>query len=279
MTKQRFIYYIPQVQAKSNSYAVPALEKGLRILEDLSCSERPLSLVELAGLQGRSRNEIYRMLACLEQEGYVRRDPETKHYVLSLKLFRLSHNHPPIDRLRTAVDRHLRELATALGESCHACVLDGGTLAVIAQRSGGERIRLFFDYGAEFDPLETCSGKLLLSRYTGEALRRRLEATSWNELSAPKQKATLAELAEINGQDLLQEPSQLRPGVTDLAVVVGHPEIVLATLAVSHLPGRPNAKTLANIEKALHQTARTLEADLGLSDLAAHPTIKPHIIK
>lgn len=252
-----------RMQAKNTSYAVPALEKGLRILEDLSASERPLSLVELAELQGRSRNEIYRMLACLEQQGYVRRDPETKHYALSLKLFRLSHNHPPVERLRAAVDRQLRELAAVLGESCHACVLDGGTLTVIAQRSGGERIRLFFDYGAEFDPLETCSGKLLLSRYRGEALRRRLEGTFWNELSAPRQKAVLAELADIRDRDLLREPSQLRPGVTDLAVVVGHPDVVLATLAVSHLPGRPKAKTLANIEQALRQTAGKLKADLG----------------
>jgi DNA-binding IclR family transcriptional regulator len=254
------------MQAKTTNYAVPALEKGLRILEDLSASERPLSLAELAELQGRNRNEIYRMLASLEQQGYVRRDPETKHYALSLKLFRLSHNHPPLERLRTAVDRHLRELAAGLGESCHACVLDGGALTVIAQRSGGERIRLFFDSGAEFDALEACSGKLLLSRYEGEALRRLLEATSWNGLSAAKQKSVLAELEGIRRRDLLREPSQLRPGVTDLAVVVGHPEVVLATLAISHLPGSPKAKTLAHIEKALRRTAQTLENELGIGD-------------
>jgi DNA-binding IclR family transcriptional regulator len=252
------------VQAKNASYAVPALEKGLRILEDLSASERPLSLAELAGLQGRSRNELYRMLTCLEQQGYVQRNPATKHYALSLKLFRLSHNHPPLERLRTVMDRHLRELAGTLSESCHACVLDGSTLTVIAQRSGGERISLFFDYGAEFDPLETCSGKLLLSRYTGEELRHRLESTLWHGLPADKREAVLTELENLRQHDLLREASQLRPGVTDLAVAVGQPDVVLATLAVSHLPGRPKAKSIAAIEKALRQTARTLETELGL---------------
>lgn len=255
---------IKGVQAKNASYAVPALEKGLRILEDLSASERPLSLAELAALQGRSRNELYRMLACLERQGYVQRNPETRHYALSLKLFRLSHNHPPLERLRSAVDRHLRELAAKLGESCHACVLDGSTLTVIAQRSGGERIRLFFDYGAAFDPLETCSGKLLLSRYEGEELHRRLEATLWGKLSAAKRSEVLSELEKLRPRDLFREASQLRPGVTDLAVAVGHPDVVLATLAVSHLPGRPQAKDITAIEKALRQTARTLETELGL---------------
>lgn len=252
------------MQAKNASYAVPALEKGLRILEDLSASERPLSLAELAALQGRSRNELYRMLACLEQQGYVQRNPETRHYALSLKLFRLSHNHPPLERLRAAVDRHLRELAATLGESCHACVLDGSILTVIAQRSGGERIRLFFDYGAEFDPLETCSGKLLLSRYAGDELRHRLEATLWQRLPAARRKAVLSELEALRQHDLLREASQLRPGVTDLAVAVGRPDVVLATLAVSHLPGRPKAKSIAAIEKALRQAAQTLETELGL---------------
>jgi DNA-binding IclR family transcriptional regulator len=264
LTKRRFMNQFFEVQEKTTNYAVPALEKGLRILEDLSASDRPLSLAELAELQGRSRNEIYRMLASLEQQAYVRRDPDTRLYSLSLKLFRLSHNHPPLERLRTAVEGHLRELAAALGESCHACVLDGGSLTVIAQRSGGERIRLFFDYGAEFDPLETCSGKLLLSRYSGIALRRLLEDTSWQGLSPAKQKTVLSELGDIRKRDILREPSQLRPGVTDLAVIVGHPQIILATLAISHLPGRPKAKTLHTIEKALRNTSRAIESELGI---------------
>lgn len=254
------------VQEKNASYAVPALEKGLRILEDLSRAGRALSLAELAELQGRGRNELYRMLNCLEREGYVWRDPETKLYWLSLKLFRLSHNQPPLERLREVADRELRVVAAELGESCHACALDGSVMTVIAQRSGGERIRLYFDYGAEFDPAETCSGKLLLSRYRGDALERRLSGGVGAKRSAKARRALEKELAGLSGADFLREPSGLRPGVEDFAVVFGRPGVALATLAVAHLPGRAAARAPERIEAALRAAAHRAETELGLGE-------------
>jgi len=261
-----FQIWIKRVQAKSSTYSVPALEKGLRILEDMSRRDQPMSLVQLAELQGRGRNELYRMLSCLEREGYVRRDPETKLYRLSLKLYRLSHNHPPLKRLREVAEWQLRLVAEELGESCHACVLDGGRLTVIAQRSGGERIRLYFDYGAEFDPVETCSGKLLLSRYRGEALDRRLSEglkTRRTEEVLRELKEQLAALWEV---DFLREPSRLRSGVEDFAVVFGRPEIALATFAVSHLKSSGTDREAGRIEASLRAAGRRAEAELGLTD-------------
>lgn len=252
------------MQDKNANYAVPALEKGLKVLQDLALSERALSLVELAELQGRSRNEVFRMVNFLEKAGYLLRDPESKHYSLSLKLFRLSHQHPPLERLRTVVERHLRQLTASIGESSHACVLDGNILTVIAQQSGKERIRLQFNYGAEFDPLETCSGKLLLSRYTGESLQRRLEAGRWKNLPAARRRAVIQVLEQARQGNFLMEESHLRPGVIDLAVVFGRPDLVMATVAVAHLPGRPRARSITLIERNLRRTVRRIEEDLGL---------------
>ena len=57
-----------QAEAK---YRAPALEKGLEILELLSTSQEPLTQTEIARALGRSKNEIFRMLATLVQHGYV----------------------------------------------------------------------------------------------------------------------------------------------------------------------------------------------------------------
>jgi len=260
-----------EVQSKKPDYSVPALEKGLRILETLSAVERPLSLAELAERQGRGRNEIYRMLNCLEREGYVERDPDSKRYGLSLKLYRLSHKHPPLERLRAVVDRRLRGVAGELGESCHACVLDGGGLSVIAQCSGGERIRLVFDPGAAFDPLETCSGKLLLARLSAEELERYLREGSGSGRSARELARMKAQLADLGGADFLREPSRLRPGVEDFSVVFGEPEVALATMAVTHLPGRATGPAPERIEAVLREAAREAARELGLNLPGAVP--------
>jgi DNA-binding IclR family transcriptional regulator len=58
----------------ATSYPVPALEKGLDLLEFLSAQGVPQSLADLARGLGRSASEIFRMLNCLERRGYIGRD-------------------------------------------------------------------------------------------------------------------------------------------------------------------------------------------------------------
>src|SRR5215472_10472639 len=53
------------------SYAAPALEKGLDILELLGRQRDGLTKSQLARSLDRSASEIFRMLVCLEQRGYV----------------------------------------------------------------------------------------------------------------------------------------------------------------------------------------------------------------
>ena len=56
------------------AYPVPALEKGLDLLEYVSGREAPETLGEIARGLGRSPGEIFRMLNCLERRGYLARE-------------------------------------------------------------------------------------------------------------------------------------------------------------------------------------------------------------
>ncbi|MDV7396180.1 helix-turn-helix domain-containing protein, partial [Arthrospira platensis SPKY1] len=113
------------------SYAVPALDKGLDILEALAQSDSALTLSALARQLGRGNTEIFRMLNRLEARGYVLRD-ESGGYRLSLKLFQLARVASPLNRLLELAAAPLRELAHKLGQSCHLGVIEGGDLVVIA---------------------------------------------------------------------------------------------------------------------------------------------------
>ena len=52
-------------------YAAPALEKGLDILELLASVSEALTHSEIARRLGRTINEVFRMLVCLEERGYI----------------------------------------------------------------------------------------------------------------------------------------------------------------------------------------------------------------
>ena len=83
----------------SAQYSAPALEKGLDIIELLSASENGLTQGEIARALNRSSNEIYRMLTTLVRRRYILRPKKNDRYVLSLRLFSLSHGYPPLSRL------------------------------------------------------------------------------------------------------------------------------------------------------------------------------------
>ena len=136
-------------EAKSK-YRVPALEKGLDILETLAHSQTPLSLTELARKQGRSSSELFRMLAVLESRGYINKGEASGNYALSLKLYELAHLHPPVMNLLEAAAQPMKNVTNVLRESCHLSVLRRGKLVVLKEVLSPARVRLSVPVGGRF---------------------------------------------------------------------------------------------------------------------------------
>ena len=167
--------------ARTPNYSVPALEKGLDILEALAAAVVPQSLAELAERLGRSSSALFRMLVCLERRSYVTRDPVSGKYELSLKLYALAHTHSLSDRLLRSARGPMQVLTEELRESCHLSVLEKGRLLVLTQQASPEPVRISVEPGAMFDPVKTASGRLLLSRLEPEEGRR--SSRGWGESS------------------------------------------------------------------------------------------------
>lgn len=219
------------MSAKSPSYSVPALEKGLDILEALAASPSPLSLAVLARDLNRGSAEIYRMLVCLERRSYLRRETVSGKYMPTLRLFELAHAHSPLQTLLDAVREPMRRVTDALGESCHLSVIERGKLLVIGREDSTESIRLSIEIGSRFDPKKTASGRLLLS----------------------------AELESVIARDETIE------GVDDAVVRIGSPKAAVhAALAVSWLRSRKGAKKPATVLAALKAAGKTIHQSLGI---------------
>jgi DNA-binding IclR family transcriptional regulator len=160
--------------AESRSYAAPALEKGLDILEILCRSERPLSQKDIAQHLGRSVGEIYRMLACLVDRNYVA-PVEDGCYSITTKMFELSHINPPTHRLLFEAMPIMQRLAGELDQSCHLTVYGQGKQVVLCKVDTPSGMGFAVRAGAELDVLISASGRVLLAFQDEETRKLRIE--------------------------------------------------------------------------------------------------------
>ena len=196
-----------------------------------------MSQAEIANGIKKSPNEIYRMLVCLEERGYLMREEHSSKYMLSLKMYTLSHRHSPVDEIRHASLYPMQELALQLKQSCHLGVLYNDQLLVIYQAKSPSPIALSIEEGSLFPLLLTASGRTLLAFLPEDERRSVLNRVDlYKSYQAHQQAAFTSALQMIREQGGYVGPSDLTKGVTDIVRPIGNLETgVFGTLTVSLL--------------------------------------------
>jgi DNA-binding IclR family transcriptional regulator len=247
------------------NYHVPALEKGLDILECLAAQGVPLTQAQVARALGRRPSELFRMLTVLERRGYIQRDSLSGAYRLTLRLYELGHAHSPYDGLLRAAERPMQALTEEVRQSCHLSVIHRGQLFVIAEEQSPTRTRLSIEVGSSIALLHAASGRLLLAHL--DPLRREktlAQDTGFPRLPAEEQAALLDQLALIRSRGYETARSETIEGISDVAVLVGTAESrIQAALTIAAL-ARDHEAFVAEALPALRRSAETIAREAGL---------------
>jgi DNA-binding IclR family transcriptional regulator len=264
--KQETMRKAPSSKNDKPSYFVPALEKGLDVLEALSLAPGPQTLTELARTLHRSSAVIFRIIDALEKRAYIARDPASGAYHLTLKLFELAHTHSPVDQLQKASVFPMRALAHRIHESCHLSILAHGKLIPVVEELSPDRVRLSVEVGSQVNPIPFVSGRLLIAFLNPDAQGEFLSADAdYKSMSRAKREMLRAELKAIRNKGYAGLASVSRLGM-DLAVIVGNPELgVAASLAVPFLAGGRNHGREMKSLPALQECAAEITRTLGLA--------------
>ncbi len=248
------------------NYYAPALDKGLDILEFLSAQSVPQSQAEIAIGTNRTSNEIYRMLICLEDRGYINKEPISGKYQLTLRLFQLAHHHSPIDSLVKASHVHLEQLAQTIKQSCHLSIAHQNQLLIVSQAKSMTPISLSVEVGGIFPITKTISGKIILSHKNEMELKQILKSSDdYTAMSANDKKAFLSELKDFKKLDCVVSKSALTEGVTDFAApVFDIHNNVIAVLDVSTLTSQMRKFVSHDIiTKEIANTVKKISCSLG----------------
>jgi DNA-binding IclR family transcriptional regulator len=247
---------------EKNSYATPALEKGLDVIELLAHQPGGLTKSEISRELKRTVSEIFRMLLCLERRGYIAQ-VESERYALTLKLFRLVQEHPPTERLITEALPVMHHLAHETQQSCHMGIIEGAQVTILAQVNPSTSIGFYVKLGSSVELMEATTGYVILAHQDEEHRARTL--AEWKRLTRDDLPADLhAHLARVKRQGFESRPSYKVRGVTNISYpIFDERGSAIGALTVPYIQLIDAVANASQVSAALKKASREITAAIG----------------
>lgn len=134
------------------------VDKALELLSNFTQSRAEIGLSELARLAGVDKATVHRLLQTLAKHGFVEQHAQSKLYRLGAGTLRLARNREASFPTATLVMDELRILTATTGETSHASLIAGGSLATIGLVKGPKAIHVTLDEGESLPFHATASG-------------------------------------------------------------------------------------------------------------------------
>lgn len=115
----------------ADNSSVQSVERTFDIIENLSSAPQGLTLLELSSDVGLPKSTVHRLLSTLTGRGYITQDPESKKYLLTLKLFEISSRSLAGFDILSAARPYLQHLSRITNEAVHLVVREGHEVVYI----------------------------------------------------------------------------------------------------------------------------------------------------
>lgn len=253
-----------KIKAKPKSrYTTPALEKGLDILELFAATSAELTKSEVARRLGRTVSEVFRMLVCLEQRGYITQSNDGERFRLTLKLFKLAQEHPPQERLIAEALPVMHGITHALNQSCHMGVLDGGQVVILTQVNAPTNSGWYVKAGSTVDLMQASTGHVILAHQRPEICNRAVE--EWQRDTGGKVPSDLdAHLANIRKQGFEERASYQVQGVINVSYpILDDRGYAIAALTVPFFKRTGDRITTDDTRAQLSEGVRQISEAIG----------------
>lgn len=247
---------------RKNSYATPALEKGLDVIELLARQPRGLTRSEISRELNRTVSEIFRMLLCLEQRGYIAK-VNGDRCALTPKLFKLVQEHPPTEQLITEALPAMQRVAYNTRQSCHMGVIEGAQVIILAQVNAPISIGFYVRLGSSVELLEATTGHVILAHQDEEHRARTL--AEWKRLTGSEVPSDLhAQLDRVKRQGFESRPSYQVRGVTNISYPIFDGRgAAIGALAVPYIHHLDAVASASEVSVILKKASQEITASIG----------------
>jgi len=142
-------------------YSIQAVDNAMRLFDEFRDGEE-LGVTALARRLDLHKNNVFRVLATLEQRGYIEQNPATGGYRLGVAALQLGHAYTRGGDLLARARAVVRELAARCGETIHLGILRGHEVVHLDGAPSGRLLAGALRVGERLPAHCTALGKALL---------------------------------------------------------------------------------------------------------------------
>jgi IclR family pca regulon transcriptional regulator len=250
--------------AKDLDYIVPALQRGLRILELFNSDQRNLNMNELAELMGGSVSSIYRIVQTLAAMGYLQKVGKNG-YELGPQLISRGFTYLASRDIVDVALPHLNTLRDRTSLSCHLSIREQHHTLYIYRSFAQQRLSVNIPIGTRIPCHCNAMGKMLLSSLSETELESLYQSVRLDDHMLPGPK-TLPELkqaiSEARRQGWVLSRSDYATAIA--TAIRDHEGNVVAAINVSGPDAMMAAEgVLERTRDMLLECARQISAEAG----------------
>ena len=238
--------------------------KALALLDLFSEAEPEFGLTALARKAGLDKATTLRLLRAMKGQGFIEQDAHSRRYRLGASLLRLAHLRETIAPIKAPVQPILQKLANATGETVHAALAAGNSLATVATARSKQSSGSTTAPGLKLPLHATASGIAYLAfappGTLDHILRARLERYTDMTTTDPDDVRRLVETAQSGGVGSVDRGFD--ENIVDLAAPLfdglGHAQGAVAVIT-------PISRMSLNVRR--EQSALLIQAALDCADV------------
>lgn len=235
---------------------VRAVDRALDILLCFT-SKTDWAMTEIAEHVGLHKSTVHRMLATLEEKGFIERDRATDRYHLGLKVWELSANLSRTDDQATIWLPEMVRLRDQLGETVSIYVRDGSERIRMQAVQSNQPVRRVAPVGVRLPLYAGASSKVLIA-YSEPAVRDGiLQSPTW--LTSIDRKQYEQQLQEVLAQGYATSFEEREEGAAALsAPIFDRFGGLAAALSVSGPASRLTMETMRQYAPVMMEAAKRM---------------------
>lgn len=236
-------------------YSVPALVRGLTLLQAFSPQRPEQTMTQLAKTLGITRSAVFRTVHTLVQEGFLLPVRDGRTYRLGPAVLRVSYGYLASRELLEVAQKPLEAFRDSQDWSGHLGVLDGRHVLYLIRLAASDGLSSLVHVGSRLPATLTAMGRVLLIQKTEPQIRRLLDG----QPKAAVEKAISAWQEDRKSPSVIHNGS-FETGLCSVAAPIYDMsgDIVAAISATKQTDAVP-----ASVERDILKTARMISRAMG----------------